>query len=113
MLFGVPGLKRTLSGFFVCILLTVASVSCGYNSSGNQYRQGSIKFRAFVSNPVHPNGAGGGAAALEIVDASTDLFSPSLIPLNQLPDPGMMAVLPQSDTSLTYTPSHHAFAVYA
>ncbi len=113
MLFGVPGLKRTLSGFFVCILLTVASVSCGYNSSGNQYRQGSIKFRAFVSNPVHPNGAGGGAAALEIVDASRDLLSPSLVPLNQVPDAGMMAVSPKRDSTLTYSPSNHALAIVA
>src|SRR5260370_36938776 len=102
MLFGVPGLKRTLSGFFVCILLTVASVSCGYNSSGNQYRQGSIKFRAFISNPVHPNGAGGGAAALGIRDASRGRFGPCLVPLNHVAAAGMIPLTPKRDSNLTY-----------
>jgi hypothetical protein len=111
MLFGVLGLKKTLSGFFVCILLTGALVSCGYNSSGSQYRVGSIKLRAFVSNPVHPNGAGGGAAALEIVDASRDLLSPSLVPLNVVPDAGMMAVSPKRDRTLIYSPANHALAI--
>src|SRR5438445_6899625 len=111
MLFGVPGLKKTLSGFSVSILLSVALVSCGYNSSGSQYRVGSIKLRAFVSDPVHPNGAGGGAAALEIVDASRDLLSPSLVPLNQVPDAGMMAVSPKRDRTLTYSPANHALAI--
>src|SRR5216683_5378136 len=113
MLFGVPGLKKTLSGFFVSIVLTVALVSCGYNSSSKQYAQGSIKLRAFVSNPVFPNGAGGGAAALEIVDASRDLLSASVVPLNQVPDAGMMAVSPKRDRTLTYSPSNHALAIVA
>ncbi len=111
MLFGVPGLKKTLSGFFVSIVLTVALVSCGYNSSSKQYAQGSIKLRAFVSNPVFPNGAGGGAAALEIVDASRDLLSASVVPLNQVPDAGMMAVSPKRDRTLTYSPANHALAI--
>ncbi len=104
-------MKKTLSGFFVCILLTVALVSCGYNSSGSQYRVGRIKLRAFVSNPVHPNGAGGGAAALEVVDASKDLLSPFLVPLNEVPDAGMMAVSPKRDRTLTYSPANHALAI--
>src|SRR5437879_5229324 len=107
MLFGVSGLKKTLSGFFVSILLTVALVSCGYNGSGRQYRQSSVKLRAFVSNPVFPNGVGGGGPALEVVDASKDILSTSLVSLfGAVPDAGMMAVSPKRDRTLIYSPSN-------
>jgi len=112
MLFGVPGLKKTLSGFFVFILLTIVLVSCGYKSSSNQYSQGGIKLRAFVSNPVFPNGAGGGGPALEIVDASKDILSTSLVSLfGVVPDAGMMALSPKRDRTLIYSPSNNSLAI--
>src|SRR5262250_2538865 len=74
LLFGVPGLIRTLSTFFLCALLGLCLVSCSsYKApSGNGGGQSGIKFRAFVSNPVHPSFGGAGFPALDIVDASVD-----------------------------------------
>src|SRR5215470_20162386 len=71
LLFGVPGLIRTLSAFLVFTLLGLCLVSCSsYNTPSSGGGQSGIKFRAFVSNPVHPSFSGGGFPALDIVDAA-------------------------------------------
>jgi hypothetical protein len=107
-------LIRTLSAFFVFTLVGLCLVSCSsYNApSGGGGGQSGIKFRAFVSNPIHPAFSGGGFPALDIVDASTDnltSFAVSLI--GSVPDAGMMALSPKRDRTLVLSPSNHALAV--
>jgi len=114
LLFGVPGLIRTVSVFFVFTLVGLCLVSCSsYNApSGNGGGQSGIKFRAFVSNPVHPSFSGGGFPALDIVDAATDNLSPFFVSLaTSVPDAGMMALSPKRDRTLVFSPSNHALAL--
>lgn len=113
MLLGVPRLKKILSGFFVSILLGVGVVSCGgYKApSGGGGRSG-VKFRAFVSNPLHPGQAGGGFPAIEIIDAAKDILSVTPISLSGAePDAGLMAVSPKRDRTLVFSPSNNGLAV--
>src|SRR5215469_2184750 len=112
MFCGVPGLKRTLTTFSIFIFATFSLVSCGsYNSSGRASKSG-LKFRAFVSNPIHPSNAGGGLPVLEIMDASKDLLSPYLVSLvGSEPDAGMMVESPKKDRTLAFSPSNNGLAV--
>jgi hypothetical protein len=114
LLFGVPGLIRTVSAFFVFTLVGLCLVSCSsYNApSGNRGGQSGIKFRAFVSNPVHPSFSGGGFPALDIVDATTDNLSPFFVSLaTSVPDAGMMALSPKRDRTLVLSSSNHGLAI--
>jgi hypothetical protein len=115
MLFGVPGLKRTLSAFSVFGLLGFGLISCNsYKSpsSGGGGNHSGIKFRAFVSNPLQPAGSGS-FPALNIVDAAKDdlnfFYLVSL--LGSEPDAGMMAESPKRDRTLVFSPSNHGLAV--
>src|SRR5260370_26748498 len=113
MLLGVPGLKRTFSAFFVSILLGMTLFSCGYKKSNNtQYNQKNLAFRVFVSNPLHPTTSGGGAPALEVIDASKDVLSPFVVSLAGAgPDAGMMAVSPNKSRTLVYSPSSNSVGI--
>src|SRR6266567_6218192 len=112
MLFGVPGLKRTLSTFFVSILLGM-TLSCGYKNNNNtRYSQSRLKYRVFVSNPLHPTSGGGGAPALEIIDATKDMLSPFLVSLSGAgPDVGLMALSPKKDRTLVFSPSSNSLGI--
>ncbi len=112
MFFGVPGLKRTLSTFFVSILLGM-TLSCGYNNNSNtQSSQSKLTHRVFVSNPLHPTSGGGGAPALEIIDDSKDVLSPFLVSLSGAgPDAGLMAVSPKKDRTLVFSPSSNSLGI--
>src|SRR5437763_4207262 len=79
---GVPGLKRTLRGLSVLILLAPVLVSCGYKGSSNNQNHSGLKFRAFISNPLHPLSSGGGAPALEIVCAYKDTMGEVAVSLS-------------------------------
>jgi hypothetical protein len=106
MRFGVPGLKRTLISIFALVAASAAIISCG-SSSAPSTNQGpsKLKFRAFVSNPLFPNGGGGGAPVLNIVDASKDVLSPSLISLaGNSTQPGLMALSPNLEFTAIYSP---------
>jgi hypothetical protein len=113
MLFGVPGLKRTLNAFAVSILVSAMLVSCSnYNSAGNRQGKSGLKFRAFVSNPLHQTSSGVIIPDLEIVDASKDVQSPFGVSLSgALPDAGMMVLSPKKDKTLVVSPSSNRFAV--
>jgi hypothetical protein len=103
-------LKRTLRGLSVLILIWPALVSCGYKSPSTQNKSG-LKFRAFVSNPLHPLSSGGGTPVLEIVDASKDLLSNSPISLSgSVSDAGMMALSPKKDLTLVFSAANNALA---
>jgi hypothetical protein len=103
-------LIRTFRALSVLILIWPALVSCGYKSPSTQNKSG-LKFRAFVSNPLHPLPSGGGTPVLEIVDASKDVLSSSPISLSgSLSDAGMMAVSPKKDLTLVFSAANNALA---
>ena len=104
---------RTLSAFSVFALLCLVGCS-SYNppSTGSSGGLSGIKFRAFVSNPVHPSFTGGSFPALDIVDAATDNLSASVVSLiGSVSDAGMMAVSPKRDRTLVFSPSNNALAI--
>ncbi len=115
MLSKFPGLHRTLRALVVfsagaCLL------SCSnYNSGSRGGATSRLAFRAFVSNPVHPNLSGGGAPALNIVDASRDqlsFYTVSLATLGQaVSDAGTMALSPNHDRTLVMSPRDSRLAV--
>jgi hypothetical protein len=113
MLFGVPGLKRTLSAISVFALITLGLVSCSsYNTPQNRGTRSGLKFRAFVSNPVHPSQAGGGTPALDVMDASKDLLTFYAVSLGASePDAGMMVESPKRDRTLVFSPSNNGLAI--
>jgi hypothetical protein len=109
---GVPRLKRTLRGLSVLILLAPVLVSCGYKGSSNNQNHSGLKFRAFVSNPLHPLSTGGGTPVLEIVDASKDVLSNFPISLaGSVSDAGIMAMSPKKDRTLVFSPGSNALAL--
>jgi hypothetical protein len=113
MRFGVAGLKRTLISILALVAASVAIISCG-SSGARSTTQGpsKLKFRVFVSNPLFPNGGGGGAPVLNIVDASKDVLSPSLISLaGNSTQPGLMALSPNLEFTLIFSPSGNSVTV--
>ncbi len=105
-------MKRTFSTFFVSILLGM-TLSCGYKNNNNtRYSQSRLKYRVFVSNPLHPTSGGGGAPALEIIDATKDMLSPFLVSLSGAgPDVGLMALSPKKDRTLVFSPSSNSLGI--
>jgi len=111
MIFGVPGLKRTLSLFSVLIVVSLGLIACGYKNSSRQGSRSGLKFRAFVSNPLHPGTSGGGFPALEIMNATKDLVSGFGVSLSGLSDAGMMVLSPKKTRTLVISPSSNQMAV--
>jgi hypothetical protein len=104
MICGVPGLKRTLSSFFVSILLTVGLVSCG--GSGSKVTTSGLPFRVFISNPLTPAITGGAFPALNIVDAGQDVLSPFDVALTgTTASAGMMVESPKRDRTVVFSPT--------
>jgi hypothetical protein len=111
MLFGVPRLKKTLSALAVSVLASALLVSCSSSSSTKQGPSG-LKFRAFVSNPLHLISTGAIIPALEIVDATTDVLSAAGVSLSGvLPDAGMLVLSPKKDRTLVVSPSSNRIAI--
>jgi hypothetical protein len=112
MLFGVPGLKKTLSAFSVLIVLCLILASCSGSGSSSQRGRSGLKFRAFVSNPLLPTATGTIQPVLEIVDASKDLLSGFTVSLlGTVPEAGMMALSPNKSRTVVFSPSNNALAV--
>ena len=109
-------MKKTLSGCVICALLALISVSCSQNY-GNTTVNNIVAgdFRAFVSNPLFPNAVGGGSPALQVMDATRDLLSVSVIGLtslsNSISSAGMMVVSPKKDRTLVYSPPDNKLGV--
>jgi hypothetical protein len=69
------------------------------NPNGQQ--TSGLKFRAFVSNPLHPIASGGGGPVLNIIDATRDVASPFFVNLSGIQGPGLMALSPNlADTMI-------------
>ena len=113
MAFRFPGLKKTFVAIALLIAASAAIVACGggSKSSNNQHKASGLKFRAFVSNPLFPNGLSN-APVLNIVDATKDLLSFSSISLTgTVAEAGLMAVSPDLSRTLVFSPSDSTIAV--
>lgn len=124
---GVPGLKAPGSNnkkWLKCLLLGAllgGLVACNNYNNSNPYGTsnvttgGSFPLTAYVSNPVQPNGFGGGSPALNILDASKDALSVSTIALSSLggsiSSAGMMALSPKRDRTLVLSPTDDRLAI--
>jgi hypothetical protein len=109
-------LKRAIA-VAVLIGVSVFAVSCGsYNSNGSSSSSSSntsgLTFRAFVSNPLSPANGGGGAAALNIIDASKDVVARQRINLSgSILQAGRMSVSPDKKFTMVYSPSSNSIAL--
>jgi hypothetical protein len=115
MLSKIPGFKKT-SHAIVVFAAIAAQLSCSkYNSNSAGGANSGLTFRAFVSNPVHPSAAGGGAPALNIIDATKDLLSPAVVSLAtvsaNVSDAGMMSLSPNHDRTLVISPRDSKMAL--
>ena len=92
---------------------SVGIVSCGSNSSlsNMQHKASGLGFRAFVSNPLFPNGAIN-SPVLNIVNASQDVLSPSPISLlGTSASPGLMVVSSDLSRTMVFSPTGNTVAV--
>jgi hypothetical protein len=119
MLFGVPGLKRTIFGLASVGIASLALISCGSSSSSGSTNTGGrpskLKSRAFVSNPLNPSGvAGSFNPVLNIVDAEggtkqSDTVSFSTVGLST--GPGLMTLSPNGLLTLVFSPGNNTITV--
>jgi len=107
-------LKKTAVSLFVLITAGAGIVSCGSggsSSSSTQHKASGLKYRAFVSNALFPSGTFN-SPVLNIVNASTDVLSPSTIGLlSSATQPELMALSPDLSRTLVFSPSGNAIAV--
>ena len=98
----------------VLLLVTSAGlISCGSsNSSTNQPPPppGSVKLRAFISNPLFPNGTST-AAVLNVVDALNDVQASVVSVGSSSPTPGMMVLFPNKRFTLVFSASNNSITV--
>jgi hypothetical protein len=114
MLFGVPGLKRTFVVISGLIVVSSIFISCGGGSSSPQTgpKPSKLPLRAFVSNPLEGNGAGGFAPVFNIVDASLDQITNFTVSLSGTSaQPGLMAVSPSKKLTMVFSPTGNTIAV--
>jgi hypothetical protein len=113
-------LKRLLiaAALLFCISLSLVScsstVSTGRSSTstGTSAKPSGLAFRAFVSNPLQPSGLGTFNPVLNIVDASLDQISFSGVSLlGSLSDPGLMALSPNKQRLLVFSPADKSVEV--
>jgi hypothetical protein len=105
MLYKVSRLSRTFWDLLALFAVTVVLFYCGsYNPIGNQnFTQGPVKLRAFVSNPLSPVG-GSATPVLNVVDALKDQLSISSVSLlTTSPFPGLMELFPNKRFTLVFS----------
>ena len=112
MLFGVPVLNRTLISMVLLLTASVALISCGSSTpSSTSGKHSGLKFRAFISNPLLPV-SGGTAPVVNIVDASKDVLSGSIVNVQgSSPQPGLMALSPNLLFTMVFSPTGNTVAV--
>jgi len=91
---------------------SVTTISCGSSGApSNTHKVSGLKFRAFVSNPLLPV-SGGTAPVLNIVDASQDVLSPSVVSVQgSSPQPGLMALSPSLRFTMVFSASGNSVVV--
>ena len=107
-------MKKAFNCFLIGTLLG-GLVGCNNYNNKNPYApqgisaQRTFPHRVFVSNPLQPNGVGGGSPAVDILDATKDVvsfFSISLLTLSSnVNDAGVMAESPKRDRTLVASPA--------
>jgi hypothetical protein len=111
LLFGVQALKKTSFGLVLLLSFSVAIVCCGGHSSSTQHKASGLRFRAFVSNSLFPEGTVN-APVLNIVDATQDVLSPSTVGLlGVVPEAQLMAVSSDLHLSMVFSSSSNSIAV--
>ncbi len=98
---------RKLAFSLSLLALSVTWLSC-YGSK-NYQNPSKVRFRAVISNSLHPVTSGVHVPALEIMDATTDKLSFSPIGLTALPDLGPLDVSSNKLLTLAYSPGGHMF----
>lgn len=97
-------MKRTLSSFFVFILLATGLVSCG--GSSKPPTASGLTYRAFVSNPLNPTFGGTVFPGLNIVDATKDVLSAFDVDLSgTTSSAGFMVGSPKRDRTVVFSPT--------
>jgi hypothetical protein len=113
MPFGVPGLKKTFGRIFLLLVGCVSVISCGSSSPSTTTANApsGLKFRAFVSNPLSP-GVGSAFPVLNIVNATTDVESASVVNLaGAVSNAGLMVLSPNRGFTLVQNPGSNSVAV--
>ena len=101
-------MRKTAIGCALLVVLGVALTSCYSSKYNNPSR---TKFRAFISNRLHPV-TGGNVAAVEIVNATLDQLSFSPIGLGStVPDVGPMDLAINKRVTAVYSPASNSFAL--
>ncbi len=113
MPFGVPGLKKTFGSIFWLLVGCISVISCGSSSPTTTTGTGpsGLKFRAFVSNPLSPT-VGAAQPVLNIIDATTDVESASVVNLSgAVSNTGMMVLSPNRGFTLVLNPTSTSVAI--
>jgi hypothetical protein len=106
-------LKKAVYAIALLVTACAGLVCCGsYNSStSNQQRTNAIKVRAFVSNPLFPNGTSS-FPVLNVVDALNDLLSPGVVSVAATsPTPGLMVLLPNKRFTLVFSAANNSISI--
>jgi len=120
LIFGVLGLKRVPSAVAVLLFLSAFLVSCSSSSNtgtststGTSTKPSGLAVRAFVSNPLQPTGAAGSFSnVLNIMDATLDELSPSVVNLSTAgSDSSLMALSPNKQLMMVFNPTANSIAV--
>jgi hypothetical protein len=114
MSLGIPGLNKAALPVLLLVIAATGLVSCGsYNPSTSTTQQstGAIKVRAFVSNPLFPNGTST-SPVLNVVDAVNDLLSAGVISVGATsPSPGFMVLFPNKRFTLVFSGSNNSISI--
>ena len=109
-------MRKVLVRAVVLVATSVALVSCSSSpstsSSGTSSKPSGLKVRAFVSNPLEPTGTGTFTQVLNIVDATLDELSPSVVSLTGTSQsPGFMSLSPDKIHLLVFSSAANSITV--
>lgn len=104
-------MKKTVVSLVLLMGFSVAIVSCGSSSSSTQHKASGLTYRAFVSNSLFPSGTVS-APVLNIVDATVDRLSPSVVSLlGTLPEAQQMAVSSDLHFTMVFSLSSNSIGI--
>jgi hypothetical protein len=104
-------LKKTVVALMLLLGVSVVLISCGGSKASTAHKASGIPFRAFVSNSLFPE-SGISEPVINIVNASNDLLSPSVVNLlATIPEAQLMAVSSDLHLSMVFSPSTNSIAV--
>jgi hypothetical protein len=107
-------LKKALVLIVVLAAIGVVLVSCSKSPSSTSTagKPSGLKVRAFVSNPLLPSGSGTFSPVLNIVDATLDALSPSVVNLTGTDQsPSLLTLSNDKRRLLVYSNPDHSIAV--